>query len=121
GPEVAHWSYRAGVLQIWLRRPLSEGTLQWYGQATPSLSTAWELPLPRPADAAPGHERWYLQVRSDTLPLTVHYERLNGWALQTASSGAAREFMASSQRPAPPLPRLLLQPLPSSPSSAQKR
>ncbi|MCS7021716.1 MAG: hypothetical protein NZU63_07815 [Gemmataceae bacterium] len=121
GPEVAHWSYRAGVLQIWLRRPLSEGTLQWYGQATPPLSTAWELPLPRPADAAPGHERWYLQVRSDTLPLTVHYERLNGWALQTASSGAAREFMASSQRPAPPLPRLLLQPLPSSPSSAQQR
>lgn len=107
GQEVVAWSQRQGVVQVWLRRPLTEGTLQWYGRLQPALGTPLDLPLPRPSEPATLQEQWEIHSMAG---LAVAWERLRGWTLAEPPASAAltppRRYTAETHRQPPPLPRL---------------
>jgi hypothetical protein len=107
GPDVADWSASQGVVHIWFKRPITEGTVQWYGTFPPPVGTPFDLPLPRPLDAALWHEEW--QVRPEE-KLLLTWERLRGWTPKEPPDADAPGYTASPSRQLPPLPRLLVQP-----------
>jgi hypothetical protein len=111
GPEVAQWSQHQGVVQIWLRRPLVEGSLQWVGQHQLSLSASWELPLPRPTAPAKLQEQWQISYPNE---LKLVWDRLRGWTpvdLPAAPmTPTTLTFTAESLLQPPLLPRLSLLP-----------
>jgi hypothetical protein len=107
GPDVAEWSVSQGVVHIWFKRPITEGTVQWYGTFHPPAGTPFDLPLPRPLETALWHEEW--QVRPEE-KLLLTWERLRGWTPKEPPDAAAPGYTASPSRQLPPLPRLQVQP-----------
>lgn len=108
GPDVADWSTSQGVVHIWFKRPITEGAVQWSGTFHLPAGTPFDLPLPRPLEAALWHEEW--QVRPEEKMLLT-WERLRGWTpKELPPTAVSVGYTAAASRQPPPLPRLLVQP-----------
>ena len=75
GTEVAAWGHAGSRVQVWFRRPVKEGELEWVGKAA-SPAAPFDAVTPRLAD---------MHLVSDTVRLrapesyTVQIERDRGW------------------------------------------
>lgn len=99
GTEVASWAQVERRVQVWLRKPAKEATVEWIGSA--SIDGGFELPIPVPAHARLGSQSVGIRPASG---LGVRIERDKGWK---PSSGSRREWVFQSEG-AVPAPRLQL-------------
>jgi hypothetical protein len=106
GPDVADWSSSEGMVHIWLKRPLTEGSVQWYGTFHPPVGTPFDLPLPRTTETALWNEQW--QIRREE-KILLNWERLRGWTTKEPIDTTSPRYTTSESRQPPPPPRLLLQ------------
>ena len=113
GPEVAEWNQTGGRVQVWLRAPAREGTVEWTGTGTPAPPT-------KPGDPVsfdPVHPKVPgSRVTSDEVRVrsasgwAVRSDRFRGWHTTPDPAGAL-QFLTELQT-APAL-RVHLTPVPS--------
>lgn len=106
GPDVAYWSHHEGMLHIWLKRPLTEGAVQWFGSFHPPVGVPFDLPLPRSVESALWNEQWQIR-REEHLMLT--WDRLRGWTMKDPIDTTSPWYTTFGNRQLPPPPRLTLQ------------
>lgn len=103
GPDVAGWSWSAGRAQVWLRRPLRAGAVEWVGTlAAPAGKAAdpfpFEPPVPRVVGAK--HAAETLAVfPADGLGVDV--APAAGWAAVPPDGWRAWRFKAEGAHPPP--------------------
>jgi hypothetical protein len=109
GADVASWSQVGGRIQVWLRKPGREGSLDWIGAITatpplPSGAIAFEPPSPRVTDAHSAAEVLRFQPAEGG---SLRIDRDRGW-IGVKSLAEGRVFQ--SMVPTPPPLRVLYLP-----------
>jgi hypothetical protein len=106
---VAGWAQVDGRVQVWFRKPLTEGSVEWLGTFAPSPGGK---PVPDPLPVEPPVPT-LVHMKPTGQVLRVHAE--DGWAVRVdrdagwTASAAGRELRFKADGPAAPV-RLLLFP-----------
>jgi hypothetical protein len=109
GADVAAWNQTDGRVQVWLRGPTPEGSVEWVGTAAvgpppkPGAPVPFEPPHPRVYGARVGSDE--VRVRA-AAGWVVRPDRARGWQ---GPADAAAEVRFRTDQPAAP-PRVLLAP-----------
>lgn len=102
GADVASWSQSGGRVQVWFRKPVVGGTVEWIGtvptltgKATPGSFT-FDAPAPRVADLRLGAQT--VRVRP-AVGWAVQPDQSRGWK---QSAGGSRDWVLVPENPAAP-------------------
>ncbi|MFO0803356.1 MAG: hypothetical protein U0791_09580 [Gemmataceae bacterium] len=95
GTDIAAWSQTDGHVQVWMKKPSKDGTLEW--TATAPASGLFEVPLPKLANGRDAAQ--VVRIRTGT-GWGVRVDRDQGWRT-LASEDREQVFQCDGSLPAP--------------------